>query len=218
MDKDKILQNKIDQILPPQKPLDTRNFFQRNKTLLIIIFVVLLFLCIAVNIYVRSSLKKLQLISVIPQTVVLSPTPSSQFLKVFNHGSSMEPSYQLEQSVSVDTEFYKSHQPQRGDVVLFKTPGKENIEVLKRIIGLPNEVLEIKNGNVYINGQIIQEPYLKESNLTYIDNVMDIFMRQDSKATITNNSYFVMGDNRKSSSDSRSFGLVNIDHIIGKVE
>ncbi len=80
MDEEESLQNKIDQILPPQKPLDTRNFFQRNKTLLIIIFVVLLFLYITVNIYIKNSLKNLNLTSGIQlsPTIIINSSPTPQ--------------------------------------------------------------------------------------------------------------------------------------------
>lgn len=151
-------------------------------------------------------------------TALNTQTYQQKLINVFNHGVSMEPHYKSEQSVMVDINYFLTYKPQRGDIILFKTPGKESIEVIKRIIGLPNETLEIKNGGIIINGKLLQENYLYENSLTLIDNTMDIFMKNGSQLFIPNGSYFVMGDNRKHSYDSRSFGLVNLSLIVGKVK
>ncbi len=142
----------------------------------------------------------------------------TQLTQFYNHGLSMEPTYKSEQPITVNALYYDLNQPQRGDVILFKTPGKENIEVIKRIVGLPNESVEIKDGNLFINGQQLNEPYLKEQNTTVIDTTMDIYAKSHPKIVLATGEYFVMGDNRMRSSDSRSFGLVNKQLIIGKVE
>ena len=86
----------------------------------------------------------------------------------------------------------------RGDIVVIKIDDRS---IIKRVIGLPNETIEIKNSNVYINGELLKEPYLDDSVKTYPDMTIKI----------PSDSIFVMGDNRQNSSDSRSIGAVKID-------
>ncbi|HAR84818.1 MAG TPA: signal peptidase I [Clostridium sp.] len=91
----------------------------------------------------------------------------------------------------------------RGDIVVVKL---ENRNIIKRVIGLPNESIEIKNSDVYINGELFEEPYLDDSVKTYPDMTIKI----------PSDSIFVMGDNREYSLDSRSIGAIKIDDIMGK--
>lgn len=91
----------------------------------------------------------------------------------------------------------------RGDVVVVKL---ENRNIIKRVIGLPNETIKIKNSDVYINGELLEEPYLDDSVKTYPDMTIKI----------PSDSIFVMGDNRENSLDSRSIGAIKIDDIMGK--
>jgi len=90
----------------------------------------------------------------------------------------------------------------RGDIVVVKL---ENRNIIKRVIGLPNETIKIKNSDVYINGELFEEPYLDDSVKTYPDITIKI----------PSDSIFVMGDNRYSL-DSRSIGAIKIDDIMGK--
>ena len=101
---------------------------------------------------------------------------------------------------------YVFHGPQRGDIIVLQDPRKPDTDLIKRVIGLPGETLEIVNGQVYINGFLLEEPYLKP----WHDN--------RPKVTIPVGEYFVMGDNRDNSLDSRSpsVGLVPKELIIGK--
>lgn len=91
----------------------------------------------------------------------------------------------------------------RDDIVVVKL---ENRNIIKRVIGLPNETIEIKNSDVYINGDLFEEPYLDDSIKTYPDMTIKI----------PSDSIFVMGDNRENSLDSRSIGAIKIDDIMGK--
>ncbi len=91
----------------------------------------------------------------------------------------------------------------RGDIVVVKL---ENRNIIKRVIGLPNETIKIKNSDVYINGELFEEPYLDDSVKTYPDMTIKI----------PSDSIFVMGDNREYSLDSRSIGAIKIDDIMGK--
>lgn len=103
---------------------------------------------------------------------------------------------------------YLFDEPQRGDIIIFKFPDNEKQKFVKRIIGLPNETVEIKNGDVYIDDILLEENYLKES----VDNQNLIF-------TVPEDAYFVMGDNRNGSIDSRYWNnkFVYKDKILGKV-
>lgn len=97
---------------------------------------------------------------------------------------------------------------ERGDIVVFWYPRDPNKSFVKRVIGLPGELVEIRRGKVYINGRLLEEPYLKpernRSSLNY------------SGKRVEDHYYFVMGDNRDNSLDSRTWGLVPEKYIYGK--
>jgi signal peptidase I len=108
---------------------------------------------------------------------------------------------------------YKLHDPQRGDIIVFKPPDEASRDFIKRIIGLPGERIKIANGVVYINDKVLQEPYLPEK-WTYNYN----WPASGQDQLILPDQYFVMGDNRNHSSDSRTFGPITRDSILGKAE
>jgi signal peptidase I len=95
--------------------------------------------------------------------------------------------------------------PQRGDVIIFQAPTETNEDFIKRVIGLPGDTLEVKNGAVYVNGVKLDEPYVAQEP-TYTM----------PKTTIPAGDYFVMGDNRNHSNDSHNGWLVARDEIHGK--
>jgi len=125
-------------------------------------------------------------------------------------GSSMDPTFATGQYLIVDELSYRFEDPQRGDVVVLRYPRDPSKFFIKRIVGLPNETVEIKDGTVTIKtpenqlGFQLKEPYVE-------------FKKYDN---ITKNlgeeKYFVMGDNRAASSDSREWGLVPRKLVIGK--
>lgn len=108
---------------------------------------------------------------------------------------------------------YKLHPPQRGDIVVFKPPDEASRDFIKRIIALPGERIHITNSVVYINGQVLREPYLPEK-WTYNNN----WPASGQDQLIPPDQYFVMGDNRNHSSDSRTFGTIELNSILGKAE
>ena len=126
-------------------------------------------------------------------------------------GASMSPTFETGQYLIIDQLSYRFETPERGDVVIFRFPEDPSKFFIKRIIGLPNEAIEIKGRTVTItpeNGEpfVLDEPYLVESNL-----------REDFlTVTLDGSEYFVMGDNRAASSDSRMWGPVPEDMIVGK--
>jgi signal peptidase I len=125
-------------------------------------------------------------------------------------GPCMEPNFYTGQRVLVNKVVYKFGEPQRGDVIIFHSPNSQQGDLIKRIIGLPGESVEITNGIVYIHeedGQVwaLDEPYVPEP------------ARNDFQGSqIPENAYFVLGDNRNYSDDSRGGWVVPRQNIIGK--
>jgi signal peptidase I len=104
---------------------------------------------------------------------------------------------------------YPFDPPERGDIIVFNPPNQSDKPYIKRVIGLPGESVTFKDGSVYINGQKLEEPYLDgDKSLCNRSVCPDIVVPEGS--------VYVMGDNRENSSDSRSFGPVTVNSIIGK--
>jgi signal peptidase I len=120
-------------------------------------------------------------------------------------GSSMESNLYDGQRLIVVKAAYWFGEPQRGDVIIFTHPDDPQRTLVKRVIGLPGEQVEIKAGVVYINGSSLDEPYIKGTTSSL------------SKTEVPEGCYFVMGDNRQASSDSRYWGTVPREDIIGRV-
>jgi signal peptidase I len=121
--------------------------------------------------------------------------------------TSMEPNFHEGQRVVVNKAAYWGWvgDPQRGDVIIFQAPVAINEDFIKRIIGLPGDTIEIKNGAVYVNNVRLSEPYEAETP----DYAMP-------KITVPPDKYFVLGDNRNHSNDSHNGWLVQRDEIHGK--
>lgn len=122
-------------------------------------------------------------------------------------GASMEPSFNDGEYILVEKLSYWLSTPHRGDAVILKFPGDpENKKYIKRIIGLPGDKIVIKNQKVYINGSAINEFYLTYGTPTL----------PDLNITVGQKEYFVLGDNRENSNDSRIWGTCPEKLIIGK--
>ena len=126
-------------------------------------------------------------------------------------GSSMEPNFHNGEYLLVDKITYRLRQPQRGDVIVFHPPPSPTFNYIKRIIGLPGDKIDIKDGEIFINGVKLQEPYLEDERT--IVRVSD-FANVDKK--LGSEEYFVLGDNRDHSSDSREWGTLPKANIIGR--
>lgn len=126
-------------------------------------------------------------------------------------GSSMEPTLLAEDSLIVNKFSYHFTEPKRFDVIVFKQSGREHSYYnIKRIYGLPGETIQIIDGNIYINGVMIEDIIISEPMANY--------GLAEETITLEDNEYFVLGDNRNNSEDSRfaSIGNIRKDEIIGK--
>lgn len=120
-------------------------------------------------------------------------------------GPSMEPTYTNGNRVIVSKIAYKIGDIQRGDVIVFPAPPNPNEDYIKRVIGLPGDEILIMNGEVFVNNIKLDEPYISAPPINNMRST-----------TVPEGNVFVMGDNRNVSSDSRSWGPLPIDDIIGK--
>ncbi|MFA6423412.1 MAG: signal peptidase I [Patescibacteria group bacterium] len=128
-------------------------------------------------------------------------------------GSSMEPNFHNNEYLLVDQVSYRLSEPKRGDVVIFKAPTNMEVNYIKRVIGLPGETVEIKDSKIYVNKQELGEPFLTRDEKTYINDSID----KTLNITLNANELFVLGDNRENSSDSREWGILPQENIIGRV-
>jgi signal peptidase I len=127
-------------------------------------------------------------------------------------GTSMEPNFPNGEYLLTDKVTYRFNEPERGDVIVFKAPADDDDEFIKRIIGLPGETVSIRTGNIFINNKKLAESYLPESIFTPAGQ----FIREGTEITVPVDQYFVLGDNRQASSDSRSWGFVAKEKINGR--
>lgn len=132
------------------------------------------------------------------------------------HGESMNPTFDDKDRVI----FSKISDIERFDIVVFEAPDS-NLFYIKRVIGLPGDHLEMKDGELFINGIKTAEPYLKEQNDKDMLNKMNFDFTLEAITgdySVPSDSLFVMGDNRSNSNDSRFFGFISKESIIGEVK
>jgi signal peptidase I len=133
-------------------------------------------------------------------------------------GSSMFPRFQTNDFLIVDKLSYRIHRPERGDIIVFKYPFDMNTNYVKRIIGLPGETVSIHDGtvtiknNVHPEGALLSEPYLATDVATNLPGGAN-----SGEFVVPDTKYFVLGDNRKASSDSREWGFLPSEDITGRV-
>jgi signal peptidase I len=120
-------------------------------------------------------------------------------------GKSMEPNLLERQRLIIDKISYRLHPPRRNDIIVLSKPDMDEM-LVKRVVGLPGETIEIHKGVVYIDGVPLPEPFPHDIGIYSMPSV-----------TLGPLSYFVLGDNRDNSNDSRSFGPVKREYIVGRV-
>jgi signal peptidase I len=118
-------------------------------------------------------------------------------------GQSMEPTLHSSQRVVIEKITYRFHGPRRGDIVVIDSPDQREM-LIKRVVGLPGEIIEVKDGRVFVNDEPLQEPWATKQGGRHYD-----------PQTIPPLHVFVLGDNRGASNDSRNFGPVPIEDIVG---
>lgn len=126
--------------------------------------------------------------------------------------ASMEPTLEIQDRVLVNKLAYKFGDPSRGDVVVFERPPQDTgttvKDLIKRVVALPGDTVEAREGKLYVNNEPVDEPYLEAGTETL--NL--------PPTTIPEDRLFVMGDNRGNSSDSRVFGPIDEDLLVGKAD
>ena len=126
-------------------------------------------------------------------------------------GNSMHPTYKNGEYLMANKITYRIKDPQRGDVIIFKYSDTQDF--IKRIVGLPGDTVMLKDGQLYINSKLLdEENYLNDSIYTNGGE----FLKEGESKTIPEGEYFVCGDNRPHSSDSRTFGSIEEGDIKGK--
>ncbi len=122
-------------------------------------------------------------------------------------GTSMQPRLVDQERIFVNRFIYRFESIHRGDIVVFWYPRDTNKSFIKRVVAVAGDVVEIRKGSVYVNGAEVQEPYLKSEFRDY---------ESFAKTVVPPDQYFVLGDHRNSSNDSRNWGFVPRDLIYGK--
>ncbi len=143
--------------------------------------------------------------------IIVIPVRTFIFQPFIVRGASMNPNFDNFDYLIVDQISYRFREPQRGDVVIFHNPSRAAGRFIKRIVGLPQETIKIKEGRVMLkqDGEFLvldESAYLPQNTIT--SGNLRITLREDE--------YFVLGDNRELSMDSRSFGALNREFFIGR--
>lgn len=128
-------------------------------------------------------------------------------------GPSMFPTFHNADYIFTDLISYKMGNPTHGDMIVFKSPKDESDDFIKRVIAIPGDKIRISNEKIYLNDKLLKEPYLHDSVTTR----PNAFLQDNLDYTVPENSYIVIGDNRDHSSDSREWGPITKEKIVGKV-
>ncbi len=120
-------------------------------------------------------------------------------------GPSMNPTLHEGQYLIINKLVYKLHPPERGDIIVFHHPRNAERDLIKRVVGLPGEEIQVREGHVYVDDVLLEEPYLVYSG------------GRSARYTLGADEFYVLGDNRPNSDDSRSWGALERDQIVGKV-
>src|SRR5690625_3989387 len=150
--------------------------------------------------------------------IVLFAVRQYFFVPVSVEGDSMEPTLQDRDRLLLQ----KFGDLEKFDIIVFPAPDSPDKQYIKRVIGLPGDHIEMQNDHLFINGEQVDEPYLDESRNSleeWESFTADFELSEVTDAEVVpEGHYFVMGDNRENSKDSRSFGFIPIESVLGKTE
>lgn len=169
-----------------------------------------LFITVIILGYGLFYFQKFDLVKIVQ--IIHSNDPETNHLVQIS-GQAMIPNYLDGQQWLVDKHAYDASAPQRGDVVLFRSISDPSLQMAKRVVGLPSEEVEIREDKIYLNGEILDEPYLTKDIMTYSGD----FLKQNIKVIIPPDNYLILGDNRSHSADSRTWGFLPKENIAGKL-
>jgi signal peptidase I len=130
-------------------------------------------------------------------------------------GASMEPNFHDREYLIIDEISYRFNEPARGDIIVFRYPRDPQEYFIKRIVALPGETVQVKDNGVYIFNK--EHPTGFKLDESYLPSGVITVAYSEDKVTVGDNQYFVLGDNRQASKDSRSFGVVDKSFVIGRV-
>lgn len=129
-------------------------------------------------------------------------------------GASMEPNFHDHEYLIIDEITYRLGKPERGDVVVFKYPRNPKQFYIKRVVGLPGETVNIEDGSVYITDS--EGEKIKYDESAYLDQSVKTQQYNYSEVRLNEGEFFVLGDNRTASYDSRHFGIVTSEYLVGR--
>lgn len=144
------------------------------------------------------------LIETLVLAVVLFLAINAVSARVRVDGYSMRPTLEDGEFVLVNKLSYRFGEVKRGDIIVFHFPMNPQEELIKRVIGLPGDRVTVRDQRVYVNGQALSEPYIAQTPL------------YQGEWTVTDGHYFVLGDNRNNSNDSKDWGLLPAENVVGK--
>jgi len=127
-------------------------------------------------------------------------------------GASMESTLHNNDRLILSSLTYKFRGVERGDIVAFHSPVNPSIDLIKRVIALPGDRIMVKNSHVFLNGKQLEELYAVGRTLLWEEG----YMKEGQEYTIEKGTFWAMGDNRERSSDSRMFGPIELDTIVGQ--
>jgi signal peptidase I len=131
-------------------------------------------------------------------------------------GPSMEPNFRTGERLIVSKFIYYLHKPQRGEVVVFHAT--KDKDYIKRVIALPGETVRVEGDKLYVNNQLLDEPYLKQALNDAAKKGIPYNTRNYPEKKVADGTVFVMGDNRSNSADSRDIGFIEYDKIVGRAD
>ena len=145
----------------------------------------------------------LDLLETLVLAVVLFLVINAVSARVRVDGFSMTPTLEDGEFILVNRLAYKFAEPKRGEIIVFRSPVVPDEDLIKRVIGLPGDEIEVRDGGVFVNGTMLDEPYIAATPM------------YEGKWQVLDGYLFVLGDNRNDSSDSHSWGLVPMANVVG---